>query len=46
MEKKNGELFYHVAEGRCPDSQVHMLQKLDELRRVGFPFLSRLLSPS
>lgn len=44
--EKNGELETLQQRGSRPDSQAHTLQKLDELRRVGFPSLSSLLAPN
>ncbi|KAM4836345.1 peroxynitrite isomerase THAP4 isoform 3-T3 [Thomomys bottae] len=47
VEKKNGELKSLRQRVSRSDSQVRKLQeKLDELRRVSFPYLSGLLSPS
>nr|XP_023498566.1 THAP domain-containing protein 4 isoform X1 [Equus caballus]XP_023498567.1 THAP domain-containing protein 4 isoform X2 [Equus caballus] len=47
VEKKNGELKTLRQRVSRSDSQVRKLQeKLDELRRVSFPYLSSLLPPS
>ncbi|XP_021564147.1 THAP domain-containing protein 4 isoform X1 [Carlito syrichta] len=47
VEKKNGELKSLRQRVSRSDSQVRKLQeKLDEMRRVSFPYLSGLLSPS